>query len=301
MRDDRDKRADRAGPGRRRRALASTQGEAGRRSYRRNGSERARQEVSSRPDSENRTIYESAHDHGVERAAAPPSQFGYVSLRRTHMRRLPINVLITILAVVFVVTGWQLYARQETERFRAVHAVRQSETYFRMTMRVESPSGPIATEQYTLLNDNGKSRATYAVGDRKGTIATFDEVIRGYDVTFAFDKLVQDGIWELDTKRPRAPRERRYWVTIEQTAQTQSGRRSFSFTDPKYWAVAAGRQYHIVLDPKAKTPTASDLLHLESTSVAETRYAKIVADFEAFGSPAFHRTVASARAKLLRS
>ncbi len=217
------------------------------------------------------------------------------------MRRLPINALIAILALVFVVTGWQLYARQETERFRAVDAVRQSDTFFRLTMRVVSPSGPIATEQYTLVNDNGKSRATYAVGDRKGTVATFDEAIRGYDVTFAFDKLVQDGIWQLDSKQPRAAGERRYTVTIEQTAQTQSGRRTFSFTDPSYWAVAAGRQYHITLDPKAKTPTAADLLQLESTSVAEPRYAKIVADFETFGSPAFHRTVASARAKLLRS
>jgi len=90
-------------------------------------------------------------------------------------------------------------------------------------------------------------------------------------------------------------------VSIEQTAQGQSGRRTFSFTDPHYWAVTAGRQYHIVLNRKNPTPSEADLLHLESTAVAEPRYAKIVADFEAFGSPAFHRTVAAARAKLLRS
>jgi hypothetical protein len=55
------------------------------------------------------------------------------------------------------------------------------------------------------------------------------------------------------------------------------------------------------LDPKRPTPSEADLLRLDSTAVAEPRYAKIVEDFVEFGSPAFHRTVASARAKLLGS
>jgi hypothetical protein len=207
------------------------------------------------------------------------------------MRRFPVNAFIIVLALVFVVTGWQLYARNETARFHAVDAVRTSKSYIRLTMSVVYPTGPIATEEYRLVDDNGKSRATYAVGDRKGTIATFDEIINGYDVTFAFDKLVH----------PRTLEDAAYRVSIEQTAQGQSGRRTFAFTDPHYWAVTAGRQYHIALDPKKPVPSEADLLHLESTSLAEPRYAKIVADFEAFGSPAFHRTVASARAKLLRS
>jgi hypothetical protein len=217
------------------------------------------------------------------------------------MRRLPINAFIVILALVFAVTGWQLFARNEADRFHAVDAVRNSESYIRLTLHVAYPMGPIASEDYQLVNDNGKSRASYTVGDRKGTIATFDEVIRGYDVTFAFDKLVSDGIWELNTKHPRTTEDAKYTVTIEQTAQGQSGRRTFSFTDPHYWAVAAGRQYHIRLDPHKPTPSEADLLHLDSTAIAEPRYAKIVADFTSFGSPAFHRTVASARAKLLRS
>jgi hypothetical protein len=217
------------------------------------------------------------------------------------MRRFPVNAFIAVLALVFIVSGWQLYAHNEAARFAAVHAVRSSNSYIKLTLHVVYAGGPIATEDYTLVDDNGRSRATYAVGDRKGTIATFDEIIRGYDVTFAFDKLVRDGIWELNSKHPRTLADTRYTVAIEQTAQSQSGRRTFSFTDPRYWAVAAGRQYHIRLDPKAPTPSEADLLRLDSTAVAEPRYLKIVDDFEAFGSPAFHRTVASARAKLLRS
>lgn len=217
------------------------------------------------------------------------------------MRRFPVNAFIAVLALVFVISGWQLYARNEADRFRAVHAVRSSNSYIKLTLHVAYPSGPIATEDYTLIDDNGKSRATYAVGDRKGTIATFDEIIRGYDVTFAFDKVVRDGIWELNTKHPRTLADTKYTVSIEQTAQTQSGRRTFSFTDPHYWAVAAGRQYQIRLDPNKPTPSEADLLRLDSTAIAEPRYLKIVDDFTAFGSPAFHRTIASARAKLLRS
>jgi hypothetical protein len=217
------------------------------------------------------------------------------------MRRFPVNAFIAILALVFVVTGWQLYARNEANRFHAVDAVRTSYSYINLTLHVAYPNGPIATEDYRLVDDNGKSRATYAVGDRKGTIATFDEIIRGYDVAFAFDKLVRDGIWQLNSKRARSAGDTKYTVTIEQTAQGESGRRTFSFTDPKYWAVAAGREYHIRLDPRKPTPNQADLLRLDSTSIAEPRYAKIVDDFAAFGSPAFHRTVASARAKLLRS
>jgi hypothetical protein len=217
------------------------------------------------------------------------------------MRRFPVNAFIAVLALVFAVTGWQLYARNETARFHAVDAVRNSKSYIKLTLEKAYPNGPIATEEYQLVDDNGASRATYTVGDRKGTIATFNERITGYDVTFAFDKLVRDGIWELDSKHPRTSADTKYTVAIEQTAQGQSGRRTFSFTDPHYWAVAAGRQYHITLDPKRPTPNEADLLRLQSSAVAEPRYAKIVADFEEFGSPAFHRTVASARAKLLHS
>jgi hypothetical protein len=217
------------------------------------------------------------------------------------MRRFPVNAFIAVLAVIFAVTGWQLYAHNEAARFHAVDAVRNSNSYIKLTLQVFYPDGPIATEKYALVDDNGKSRATYAVGDRKGTIATFDEIITGYDVTFAFDKLVRDGIWRLNSKHARTLSDTKYGVTIEQTAQGQSGRRTFSFTDPHYWAVAAGRQYNIRLDPKKATPSEADLLRLDSTAVAEPRYLKIVEDFQAFGSPAFHRTIASARAKLLRS
>jgi hypothetical protein len=214
------------------------------------------------------------------------------------MRRLPITVFIVILSLVFAVTGWKLFARNEVARFHAVDAVRESKSYIELTLRIVYPTGSIASEEYRLTNDNGRSRATYAVANRGGTVATFDEIIRGYDVTFAFDKLVRDGIWELDSKHPRAPSDARYTVTIAQTAQSQSGHRTFTFSNPQYWAVAAGREYHIRLEPNKPVPSQADLLHLDSSSLAEPRYVKIIDDFRSFGSPGFQRTVVAARAKL---
>jgi hypothetical protein len=87
-------------------------------------------------------------------------------------------------------------------------------------------------------------------------------------------------------------------VTIEQVADTQSGSHHFAFTDPRYLATEAGREYHIHLDPNKPVP---DLLTLQSTSTADPRYQEIVDDFEQFGPPSFKRTIVAAREKLLRS
>ncbi|GAC1402402.1 MAG: hypothetical protein NVSMB64_02180 [Candidatus Velthaea sp.] len=217
------------------------------------------------------------------------------------MRRFPTTPLIVILALVGIVGAWQLFAQTERARYLSVNAVKTSRSYIKLTMDVTYPAGRIATERYILIDDDGKSKATYVVSDRKGTIATFHETIRGYDVAFAFDKVVQDGIWEINSKHQRTLEDVKYTVSIDQTAQAQSGSRKISFTDPHYWATAAGRQYRIHLDPKKPTPTAADLLRLDSTSTADPRYEKIVSDFQTFGSPTFKRTVASARSKLLKS
>lgn len=215
------------------------------------------------------------------------------------MRRFPTTAVILTLAVVAAVGGWRIFAQSEADRYRAVEHVRASKSYVKLALHVEYPAGKIAREAYTLVDDDGRSSATYAVTDRKGTTATFDEQIKGYDVSFAFDKVVQDGIWELNTKGPRTLEDTKYTVSIEQTAQNQHGSRTFSFTEPKYWATA--REFHIALDPNKPTPDKLELLKLQSTANAEPRYQKIVDDFESFGSARFRQTVAAARAKLLKS
>jgi hypothetical protein len=214
------------------------------------------------------------------------------------MRRFPVTTFILIAVALAAVGGWMLFAKAEHDRYVAVQRVLHSRSEFHLTYSVEHADGPLERETWTMNNVDGKSSAAYAAVDRKGTIARFDEPITGYEVTFLFDKLVQDGIWELHTRAARGKVPDVHAVTIEQVSGAASGQHHFEFTDPHYLATTAGRQYEIHLDPKKPVP---DLLMLQSTSVADPRYQKIVDDFEGFGGPNFKQTVVAAREKLLRS
>jgi hypothetical protein len=214
------------------------------------------------------------------------------------MRRFPVTTFIIIAVVLAAVGGWLVFAKTEHQRFVAVQRVLHSRSEFRLTYVIEHAEGPIARERWSMKNIDGVSSASYAVTNRTGTTATFDEPMQGYAVTFLFERLVQDGIWDLHTRPPRGKDRDIHAVTIEQVADKASGQHHFEFTDPRYIATSAGREYHIHLDPNKPVP---DLLSLESTSTADTRYQKIVDDFEQFGSPGFKATIIAAREKLLRS
>lgn len=164
-----------------------------------------------------------------------------------------------------------------------------------LSMIVDHSGGHVAREAYTMVDDNGRSEAAYAVTDRQGTTARFHETIPGYGVSFLFDRLVADGIWQLTNKPPRGDTSVRFTVAVQQTVGGEHGGRTITFTDPRYWATTAGRQFHIHLDKNKPTP---DLLTLDSTSIADPRYAKVVGDFRSFGSPAYKATIRKARMQL---
>jgi hypothetical protein len=212
------------------------------------------------------------------------------------MRRFPIvSTLIVLAAVVAIVGGWLLFAKTEHERYLAVNHVLHQRSEYHMHYEVQHSSGPIATEMWTFNNVDGRSTVTYAATDRYGTRATFDETVLGYDVTFLFQKLVLDGIWDLESRPYRGSSSTLHVVAISQVAGTAHGSHRFLFSDAAYIANEAGREYHIHLDPHKPVP---DLMSLTSTSTADPRYQKIAEDFEQFGSPAFKRTMKEARSKL---
>jgi hypothetical protein len=213
------------------------------------------------------------------------------------MRRFPITTLIIIAAVVAAVGGWMLFAKTEHDRFVAVERVNHSRSEIRLSYTLQHTSGPIAREVWAMRNIDGRSVASYAAVDRKGAKATFDELITGYDVTFLFDKLVQDGIWELESRPFRGSSQTLHVVEISQVADKSSGSHRFLFSDAHYIATEAGREYHIHLDPHKPVP---DLVNLQATSTADPRYEKIAEDFEQFGPPRFKATIAAAKAKLLK-
>ncbi len=213
------------------------------------------------------------------------------------MRRVPISLLIVLAAIAMAVSGWMLFAKTEHDRFVAVDRVNHSRSEIRFSYAVIHTNGPIAREVWSMQNINGHSVASYTAVDRRGTKATFDEQIEGYDVTFLFDTLVQDGIWELQTRPFLGSSQTLHVVQISQIADKSSGSHRFQFSDAHYIATEAGREYHIHLDPHKPVP---DLLSLQSTSTADPRYEKIAQDFEQFGPARFKATIAAAKAKLLK-
>jgi hypothetical protein len=215
------------------------------------------------------------------------------------MRRFPTTLVIVVLAVVAAVAGWKMFFPGESQRYQAVQAVRHQRSELHFSEVVTHDKGPIAREEWQLDNVEGTSTATYSAQNRAGSrIAKFTEPIPGYDVTFAFEKLVQDGVWELQTRPLKGKTDDVYTIVVAQTAGSRSGKHRFTFADPHYLATTAGRQYNIHLDKNKPVP---DLLTLQSTSTADARYQKVVEDFASFGPPRFKKTVAAAREKLLKS
>lgn len=214
------------------------------------------------------------------------------------MPRSFIAPLITIAALVAVIGGWLIFAKEEASRFSAVHRVLHQRSVLKLRYEVSRARGPISREVYTMLDEDGKSQTTYAVTDRRGTTASFSLPVRGYDVSFLFQQLVLDGVWEVHTEPARGDLSKAYLVYVEQTVDTRSGSRTVGFTDPHYWAVEGGHQFAIKLDRSKPVP---DLVNLTATSTAEPRLQKIVNDFAGFSPPGFRRSVEAARAKLARS
>jgi len=215
------------------------------------------------------------------------------------MRRFPTTVFVGFIALLAVVGGWKLYYNSESTRYHAVDTVRYQRSEIHISQVVTHDKGPLAREELRLDNVNGHSTASYSAENRAGTrVAKFSQPIEGYDVTFAFEALVRDGVWELQTRPLRGNTADVYTISIAQIAGDRSGRHKFTFTDPHYLATTAGRQYEIHLDKHKPVP---DLVTLRSTSTADPRYQQIVDDFGSFGPPRFKKTVAAAREKLLRS
>jgi hypothetical protein len=215
------------------------------------------------------------------------------------MRRFPTTIFAIVVTIIGIILGWRLFYPAESQRYHDVKTVRNQRSELHFSETVLHRNGPIAREEWRLDNVNGKSTASYVAQNRAGSrLAKFSEPIDGYGVTFTFEELVRDGIWELQTRPLRGNTDDVYDIHVAQVAGDRSGRHRFVFADPHYLAVTAGRQYNIHLDKNKPVP---NLITLDSTSSADVRYQKIVDDFAAFGPPRFKKTVAAAREKLLRS
>lgn len=201
---------------------------------------------------------------------------------------------IFIFAVIFIVLGTIFIPWPDFQHKKEVTRVGQSASVLDLSLAIKYDKPPIYLEQYTMHNDNGVSSVQYKIQGYSGKVITITmPPDKTYAVTFFFEDVVQDGIWQLMNKPDAGDTGARYTLHIHQVADREQGSRTITFTDPHYWALEAGRQYHIQLSKNSPTP---DLTKLESTSLADPRYEKIVKAFRAFGSPSFREKVHQAQA-----
>jgi|SRR5579884_27680 len=201
---------------------------------------------------------------------------------------------IFIFAVLFIVLGTIFIPWPDFQHKREVARIAQSASVLDLSLTIKYAKPPIYLEEYRMYNDNGTSSAQYKVQGYSGKVVTITlPPDRTYAVTFFFEQVVQDGIWQLTNKPPAGNTNATYTLHIHQVADREHGSRTITFTDPHYWAVQAGRQYHIVLSQSSPVP---DLTKLQSTSLADPRFEKIVEAFRAFGPPSFRAKVAQAQA-----
>lgn len=211
------------------------------------------------------------------------------------MRRFPIEILIVVVVVVMIAVGWRIYGAGEMGRFGpAIHAQKApSQLYARLL--VSYPKAPIYEEEYRMSDVEGVSTFRYRIRGYKGhEITVTAPEARVYDVSFFFGKLVQDGVWDLDDKPPRPNATARYTVYVKQVVDYKHGERTVTFTNPVYWATKTGHQFEIDLSKGVP----SDLLHMQSTQVADSRYLEIVTDFRSFGPDEFRHNVELARSRI---
>jgi hypothetical protein len=211
------------------------------------------------------------------------------------MRRYPITILILLLSTLTVFIIYKQYWSQATKSLTDVDRVRNapSEIYARMLVRYAKP--PIYDEEWSMQDVEGTSTYQYRIRSYEGKQITITQP-KGemFDVSFFFGRLDQDGVWQIVDKPDRGDTNVRYTIYVKQLADYKQGERTVIFTDPHYWATAAGRQYNIDL---SKT-NPNDLLKLQSTQLADPRYQAIVEDFRNFGPDSFRRKIETARAQL---
>lgn len=215
------------------------------------------------------------------------------------MRRPWLPTALFIFCIVFLIAGTIFIKWPDFQNKPQVEQVRLAPTVLDLRLTIAYAKPPIYEEQYVIRNNNGLSTAQYKITGYSGKVVTITiPPAKRYDMTFFFEDVVQDGIWKLTNRPPRGNTDVRYTLYVHEIANRKQGSRTITFTDPHYWAVTAGRQYQIHLSPNSPTP---DLLKLNSTSIADPRFEKIVRAFRSFGPASFRQRILQAQRLVAKS
>jgi hypothetical protein len=209
--------------------------------------------------------------------------------------------ILVFLAALFAIFGtYAIFQGTLVARYHGAHKILAARSVLELDMKIRHTTGPIAEENYAMSDTEGLSKSRYRATSRAGLQITIDERPRktiedGPNVAFFFQQAVLDGVWDLTNRPPRGDTSTSYTVYVYQLDGQDHGSRTYTFTDPHYWATTGGHQFHLTLSKNKPLP---NLLDMTSTTLVEPRYGKIVADFRAFGPQSFRDKVAAAQTRL---
>ncbi len=215
--------------------------------------------------------------------------------------RFPIGLVIAIFVVVAIIVSLRFVPPISLGNMSKVSNIENapSDIAAQLTIRYDKP--PLYEEEYRMRDDNGVSSYQYSLLRYAGPLKRVRLTLKApphltYDVSFFFGELTSDGVWDIPSRPPRGDTSVSYTVSVQQTEAYHGGSHSATFTDPKFWATSAGREFHIHLSPTGPLP---NILQLQGTGIKDARYLHILEDFRTFGPPEFRSAVEKARAQAL--
>jgi len=188
------------------------------------------------------------------------------------MRRPWLPTALFIFCIVFLIAGTIFIKWPDFQNKPQVEKVLQAPTVLDLRLTIAYANPPIYQEQYLVRNDNGLSTAQYKITGYSGKVVTITiPPAKRYDMTFFFDDVVQDGIWQLTNRPLRGNTDPRYPLSGHEVANRRQGSRTITFKDPHCLAVTAGRTYEVHQSPTSPTPAR---LKRHTTATQEPRVEK---------------------------
>lgn len=213
------------------------------------------------------------------------------------MRRNAVPLAVAIFAIIALIIGFVHYAPGGIAEWSKLGDITRapSKIYARMLVVYSKP--PIYQEEYRMSDIEGVSSFQYRIRGYDGKQITITAPPASvYDVSYFFGELQQDGVWALMDKSPRKNSSAQYTIYVKQVVDFKHGSRTITFTDPHYWATTTAHVYHI--DLSKQKPSA--IFMATGTALANPHYAKVVADFRAFGPADFRAQIARAQSGFSR-
>lgn len=216
------------------------------------------------------------------------------------MRESTRALLLLAVSIAVAVATYLYFFKPFMEEQPLVRNVINANSTWSVTMQEYELQGPLSTETYRISNDNGKTTVFYAATNKAGTVTKeFTVPIAGPSGTFLFEELRADGIWDVDDRPVRPHPVDEYIIEVDQTLGDEGGSRSFSFSDPTFWATANVKEFNVKLPASGPiSGSNAPVLGVAGRSLQDPRYLQMVKAIRAFGPPSVLAAQSKIRSQL---